>query len=104
MCNRKNAIKIRYYNLGHKRCHYCCRQLNYKSGHKNSATVEHIIPKSKGGTLAQANTLVICSECNRKRGHKDFLSFVSGSRFPRLGWLKDRLKTAKEHSISIAEG
>lgn len=90
MCKRKKRIKEKFYSLGHSRCHYCCRQLNYSSGFRNSATVEHIIPKSKGGTLALKNCLVVCAECNTKRADKDFIGFVTGSKFPRQGWLKSK--------------
>mgnify|MGYP003650142423 FL=1 len=96
MGGRNKSIKARYYKLGHKRCHYCCIQLNYAAGHKNSATVEHIIPKSSGGTLSKENTLVVCHTCNQKRGSKDFLSFTMGSRFPRSLWLKAKLRDAQQ--------
>jgi 5-methylcytosine-specific restriction endonuclease McrA len=98
VCKRKQARKQHYYNLGHTRCHYCCVQLNYAAGHKNSATVEHIIPKSKGGTLRESNCLIVCKTCNGKRKNKDFKGFVSGSRFPRRDWLFGKYEKA------LAEG
>jgi len=96
MCKRKNSIKKYFFSLGHKRCHYCCIQLNYYYGYKNSATVEHIIPKSKGGTLRKVNCLVVCKTCNEKRKNKNFKDFVSGSRFPRREWLFDKYNKALE--------
>ena len=95
MCKRKEKIKALYYSLGHKRCHYCCVQLNYAQGFKNSATVEHIILKSKGGTMAQKNLLIVCNQCNSKRGNKSFIGFVTGSRLPRQEWLKSKYEKAK---------
>lgn len=97
MCKRKKRIKERWYELGHKRCHYCCRQLNYVSGHKNSATVEHMVPKSQGGTLDIVNCLVVCSECNSKRASKNFRGYVTGSRLPRKEWLFTKYKEAFEY-------
>ena len=94
MCKRKQKRKIYFYSLRHTRCHYCCVQLNYAQGFSNSATVEHIIPKSKGGTLRIENTLIVCKTCNAKRGDKDFLGFITGSRLPRQDWLKSKLDRA----------
>lgn len=97
MCKKKLATKVKYHNLGHKRCHYCCVQLNYAQGFDNSATIEHMIPKSKGGTLAQVNSLVACQKCNKRRGAKDFVGFVTGSRFPRQSWLLSKFRSAEAH-------
>jgi len=99
MCKKKLSRKEHYYKLGHTRCHYCCVQLNYTSGHKNSATVEHIIPKSRGGTLRLSNCLIVCKTCNEKRSNKDFRGFVTGSQFPRQKWLLGKYETAKENNI-----
>ena len=95
MCKRKKRIKERWYELGHKRCHYCCRQLNYVSGYRNSATVEHMFPRSQGGTLAIVNCLVVCKECNEKRGNKKFVDFVNKA--PRREWLLSKALEAKKH-------
>lgn len=97
MCKKKRRIKERWFELGYKRCHYCCVQLNYSSGFPNSATVEHIVPKSQGGTLAFVNTLVVCDTCNTKRKAKSFLHYTSGSRLPRLDWLHLKYEQAKEY-------
>jgi 5-methylcytosine-specific restriction endonuclease McrA len=103
MCRRTRGSKIKFYKLGHKRCHYCCVQLNYASKFKNSATVEHIIPKSKGGTLGVSNVLIICATCNKKRGNKSFLAFVTGSQFPRQEWLKLKYYSALDYYAKIGK-
>jgi 5-methylcytosine-specific restriction endonuclease McrA len=72
-------------------------QLNYATKLKNSATVEHIIPKSKGGTLAVENVLVVCSTCNLQRGNKPFIGFVTGCKFPRQEWLKSKYYAALDY-------
>lgn len=95
MCQRKEVVKQKFFALGHKRCHYCCIQLNYASGFKNSATVEHIIPRSQGGTLAQANLLVICKTCNEKRQDKNFRDYVMGCELPRKEWLVSKFVVAQ---------
>lgn len=65
-----------------KKCHYCGREvlssdeipnfsvLAYTKGMypKNLATVDHVIPLSKGGANDLENMVVCCRECNTKKG------------------------------------
>jgi 5-methylcytosine-specific restriction endonuclease McrA len=54
----KNAI---YKRDGYK-CQYCSSTKNL--------TLDHIIPKSKGGKTTYSNLVVACSSCNTKKGNK----------------------------------
>jgi 5-methylcytosine-specific restriction endonuclease McrA len=45
------------------KCAYCDKQLS-----QNSATIDHILPKHKGGQNVRNNMLCSCSECNRLKG------------------------------------
>ena len=54
----RNAI---YQRDGHK-CQYC--------GATRKLTIDHIIPKSKGGSDDWDNLVVACSSCNIKKGDK----------------------------------
>lgn len=103
MCS-KTKRKQAYRKLGHTRCHYCCCKLYF--GKTNSrcdkATSERIIPGSQGGTYAWVNTLMVCNSCNQRRGCKDFVGFVTGSRFPRREWLLERYRLAKEHHNEVS--
>jgi 5-methylcytosine-specific restriction endonuclease McrA len=38
--------------------------------------VEHIHPKSKGGTDRATNLCIACSKCNQKKGDKDIAEFL----------------------------
>jgi len=58
-------------------CHYCGRsKLRTKGSHHENgnalgtlATVDHIIPTSKGGAeLDEANCVVACCRCNKRKG------------------------------------
>lgn len=53
------------------RCYYCSNQMKLAQGAPNSATFEHCVPKSKGGTLSYWNTMLVCQRCNTERGHDE---------------------------------
>lgn len=53
------------YNRDDWCCQYCNKKLSY-----NSVTIDHIIPKSKGGKTTWKNCVVCCKQCNRIKGSK----------------------------------
>lgn len=67
-----NYVKYRVKNLRINRnrvfkrdnhqCVYC--------GSKRNLTIDHVLPKSKGGTNTWTNLVTCCSPCNRKKGDK----------------------------------
>lgn len=46
------------------KCRYCGKPLT-----KKSVTIDHIIPKSKGGPTVESNLVVACQRCNRQKGN-----------------------------------
>jgi 5-methylcytosine-specific restriction endonuclease McrA len=68
----KEAIKLR----DGYRCMYCG---NYFS--KNSLTVDHIIPKSKGGKHTFDNLVCSCKPCNHKKGDNEKIKPKYGKPF-----------------------
>lgn len=93
MCRRqerRNAVICYWWNRGQRRCAYCCVQLVWRKGSVNSATVEHLVPRSENGTVCIKNCLVICRRCNTKRKAKNFDGFVAGSQFPKFKWLQQK--------------
>ena len=54
------------------RCCFCGCRLSF-----DEATLEHIVPLSKGGGWKPANLTISCSECNENRGPADFEVFKS---------------------------
>lgn len=48
------------------RCWICGRRLTMIT-----ATLDHVIPRSKGGTNALRNLRLACSPCNSERGNLD---------------------------------
>jgi len=45
------------------KCAYCDKELDTKS-----ATIDHIVPKFKGGHNIKSNMICSCSKCNRSKG------------------------------------
>jgi 5-methylcytosine-specific restriction endonuclease McrA len=48
-------------------CCFCDKSLSFKD-----ATIEHIIPRSKGGTNSLSNLSLSCAPCNHRRHDIDF--------------------------------
>ena len=59
-CNRK-AIIIRDNNT----CQYCQKSFSDKE-----LTLDHILPKSRGGRKTWTNMVTACKKCNQKKGNK----------------------------------
>ncbi len=47
------------------KCQYCLKNL-----HPAIATIDHVIPRSKGGDSTWENLVTACPECNKKKGDK----------------------------------
>jgi 5-methylcytosine-specific restriction endonuclease McrA len=52
------------------RCCWCQCDCIAAPDSRNSATIEHVVPLSLGGTWDQDNLAMACSRCNNKRGVK----------------------------------
>lgn len=50
------------YKRDDNKCQYC--------GSTRHLTIDHVIPKSKGGSEDWSNLVVACSQCNTKKGDK----------------------------------
>lgn len=67
-------------SLFHKQgglCHYCKCQMVLKRGHSTAVTVDHIKPKSKGGTRHKRNIIGACWACNNARGSTPYDVFLA---------------------------
>lgn len=56
-------------------CFYCGKPIRCVVCHPDTsirsvATLDHLIPRSKGGTFAYSNLVLSCPKCNRKKGDK----------------------------------
>lgn len=55
----------RIWNETGRRCCYCSLSID-----RSEQTLDHVWPKSKGGTMANHNLIPACKMCNVKRGNK----------------------------------
>lgn len=60
-----NPITRRLYNRAKGVCVWCREHVPFEI-----ATLEHILPRSKGGTDALSNLTMACCPCNRARGDR----------------------------------
>lgn len=59
-CNRKNVI-WRDKNI----CQYCGNKFSF-----HELTMDHVIPKSRGGDKSWENIVACCKKCNTKKSNK----------------------------------
>lgn len=58
------------------RCCWCGCATVPEPNKRNSVTVEHILPRSMGGSNDMDNLAAACARCNQKRGTKDIAEFL----------------------------
>lgn len=46
-------------------------------GYTNTATIDHVIPKSKGGLSDKFNEVAACHDCNSRKADKPLEVFLS---------------------------
>jgi 5-methylcytosine-specific restriction endonuclease McrA len=75
VCNKyvkkKNNVRYSRYNLllrDHFRCQYCLCDLDL-----HTVTVDHVVPRVKGGTTRWENVVSSCTRCNSTKGHRTVL-------------------------------
>ena len=74
------------------KCAYCNKEVDTKS-----ATIDHIVPKYKGGHNVKSNMVCSCSKCNRSKGSVSLEDWYNSSNShyseERLGkikhWIED---------------
>ena len=80
-------------------CAYCkCKLDDY------SRTVDHLIPKSRGGKLSNANKVPSCGDCNKMKGDMDIVEFsraLSGLIFYEHSRHKQNLSLLKKIKINV---
>lgn len=63
-----SRLRLSIYRETGGHCAYC-------GAKKANLTIDHIIPKCKGGTNERRNLIGCCRKCNVKKGSKDLIDF-----------------------------
>lgn len=50
-------------------CHYCTIKMSRRGNEIHRATIDHIRPKSTGGTNEPSNLILCCRACNEAKGN-----------------------------------
>ncbi len=58
-------------------CHYCKKMMVKEPNKALSVTIEHLIPRSFGGTNDRYNLVGACMRCNNLRGNMSYAEFVA---------------------------
>lgn len=84
---RRRQIRFWLWGLQGGRCFWCERPLdrdNRRPSQRNRTTLDHLIPKSKGGGNGVWNLVLSCQDCNTDRRSR----LGKGT----IAWLKERRK------------
>ena len=60
--NARHEFRQRIFKDWQWECAYCSKPLD-----ENTATIDHIVPKFKGGHNVRANMCCCCSQCNKEK-------------------------------------
>ena len=86
--NRQDIIAA-LFNIQAGCCFYCDKEVSLKlKNHPDSATVDHIVPQSKGGRNQAHNYVMACKECNESKSDKPLVVFVMERKKLMRGLLK----------------
>lgn len=55
-------------------CHYCCQFVDY-----GDWTIDHMQPRSRGGSNLKDNIVGACRSCNEEKGSRTVFEFVTSS-------------------------
>ena len=71
MADRSTGWRRAIFKRDRYRCTYCgCEVHRRDPRHPKYATIDHIVPLSKGGMSIDSNVTTACRECNGKKGNK----------------------------------
>lgn len=89
-------VRLKYYDLGFRRCPCCCCQLVWHGPSDNCATAEHLVPVSNGGTNTWSNLIILCRKCNRSRSNTNFIDWIKTRQPPNSRWFLSKYREALE--------
>lgn len=75
---RNIHIRCRLGEAQNWRCCWCGVECRPEPGFKDSATIEHVLPRSKGGADHWDNYAMACASCNHHRGNASVEEMLAG--------------------------
>jgi len=76
-----------------KPCPYCSHEMRF--GTSKPPSRDHVRPRSKGGTFAKGNKLIVCRPCNNDKDNKtlkEFAEWLAANNDPRAGLVYDLVR------------
>lgn len=73
---KKRALRAQLWELQKGLCFYCSLPMNPYGALPNRASLDHIIPRVKGGLNSADNFVMACTACNSRRGHMGMWTFI----------------------------
>jgi len=69
---REHRKRVEIYNKTGGRCYFCGRELEINPLYPtdNEMTIDHLIPRSKGGSNKYANKVPACKYCNNLKSNR----------------------------------
>ena len=90
-------MRERLWHQAGKRCHWCARETLFcLEPVFNQATVDHIIPRCRGGSPKAENCVSSCFTCNAKRNREDQIKAEHPGNKPSE---KQRLRRARDEAV-----
>ena len=96
MCYRQHKVKLLKIFKG---CAYCGQKFNTKDKHR-SFSIDHIKPKTAGGTDDLNNLVAACFRCNGKKGGRNMFEWY----IRQPTFRKYRLARIVDHILSVQVG
>jgi len=85
------------FNRDNWQCQYCFAKLDWVS-----ITVDHVVPRCKGGTTSWKNCVASCKRCNSQKGHRSLsetgMSLKKNPTEPKVAHFWENSKTLNWHN------
>ena len=73
---KKKFRKDKLFEFQDGRCFWCQEKMFLGKNNPNSATIDHLVPRSKGGRNFESNYVIACHECNVSRGARSAIKWA----------------------------